>query len=88
MDALQPRVPNSPAHRPSPPKRSPRPGSIPPHQRRLAVIVCVVTIVLMVTGCLLVNLLAGSPVDWFWLVAGTAFVAALIAFFLWVRLSD
>jgi hypothetical protein len=31
---------------------------------------------------------AGSPVDWFWLVAGALFVTGLMAAWFWVRLSN
>jgi hypothetical protein len=63
-------------------------GSIPQDQRRLAVIVAGSTAVAMVVGSLIVNYVAGSPVDWFWLVAGSLFVTMLITLFLWVRLSE
>ncbi len=69
-------------------EREPHPGAIPPEQRRLTLIVAGVVIGVIVIGCLLVNLLAGSPVDWFWLISGTVMVSALIVFFLWVRLSE
>ena len=65
-----------------------QPGSIPPDQRRWALVVVVIIFVVIAGGCLLVNLLAGSPVDWFWLVAGGVFVSLLMAAWLWVRLSE
>ena len=68
--------------------REHHPGSIPPDQRRLTLIVAGVVVGVIVIGCLVVNLVAGSPVDWFWLVSGTVMVTALIVFFLWVRLSE
>ena len=42
----------------------------------------------VVVGCLLVNLIAGSPIDWYWLIVGSLFVSALFGAFCWVRLSE
>lgn len=63
-------------------------GSIPPEQRRLTIIVLIVVGVAVAGGSLLINLVADSPIDWFWLVAGSLTVMLLIGVFLWVRLSD
>lgn len=68
--------------------RQVHPGSIPPDQRRWALMAVVVIFLVIVGGCLIVNLLAGSPVDWFWLVTGGIFVTLLMAAWLWVRLSE
>jgi hypothetical protein len=64
------------------------PGSIPRHQRRLMIVSCAIIFVVICAGCLLVNVFAGSPVDWFWLVAGALFVTGLMAAWFWVRLSN
>ncbi len=64
------------------------PGSIPQGQRRLMLVSCVIIFVVITGGCLLVNAVAGSPVDWFWLVAAGVFVTAMMAGWFWVRLSN
>ena len=64
------------------------PGSIPQGQRRLMLVSCVIIFVVITGGCLLVNAIAGSPVDWFWLVAAGVFVTAMMAGWFWVRLSN
>ncbi|MTD13887.1 hypothetical protein GIS00_08020 [Nakamurella sp. YIM 132087] len=63
-------------------------GSIPPAQRRLTIVLAAVFVVLVVGGSLVGNALAGTPIDWLWMIAGTAFITLLFALFLWVRLSD
>jgi len=63
-------------------------GKLPPAQRRLAIIVLCVCIVVMAVGTIAVDLLVGMPVNWFWLVSGIALVGILLALFLWVRLSE
>jgi len=63
-------------------------GALPPAQRRLTIIVCVVAIVVMVVGCITVNLVFDLPIDWYWVVAGTGLATLLIALFMWVRLSE
>ena len=70
------------------PTRDHHPGAIPPDQRRLAIITCIVVVGSMIAICLIGNWVLGSPVDWFWLIAGTVMVTALIMLFLWVRLSE
>jgi len=64
------------------------PGSIPHRQRRLMLVSCVIIFVVITGGCLLINAFAGSPVDWFWLVAAGLFVTVLMAMWFWVRLSN
>lgn len=61
---------------------------IPERQRRLVVLTSVAFVVILTLGSWSINLIAGSPVNWFWLIAGTLFVTALWMLFLWVRLSD
>jgi hypothetical protein len=63
-------------------------GSIPPDQRRLAIIVAAVFLVLVVAGSVVGNALAGTPINWFWMIGGTLFILALFVLFLWVRLSE
>ena len=63
-------------------------GSMSPQQRRLSIIVLVVSVVVMAAGCLIVNWVTGSPVNWGLLVGGIALVTALLAMFFWVRLSQ
>lgn len=64
-----------------------RPGSIPHRQRSLVLVSCAIIFVVITGGCLLINAVAGSPVDWFWLVVAGAFVTGLMAMWFWVRLS-
>jgi hypothetical protein len=64
------------------------PGSIPQRQRRLMLVSCVIIFVVITGGCLLIYAFAGSPVDWFWLVAAGLFVTVLMAMWFWVRLSN
>ena len=66
----------------------PSDGSMTPAQRRLSIIVLVVSVVVMAAGCLIVNWVTGSPVNWGLLVGGIALVTALLAMFFWVRLSQ
>lgn len=61
---------------------------IPERQRKLVVLTSVAFVVILTLGSWSINLIAGSPVNWFWLIAGTLFVTALWMLFLWVRLSD
>ncbi len=63
-------------------------GAIPPAQRRMTIIVAVVFSVLVVAGSLVGNLLAHTPINWFWMIGGSLFIVALFVFFLWVRLSE
>jgi len=63
-------------------------GGLPPAQRRLAIIIVVVAIAVMAVGTIVVDVVFGMPVDWFWLVAGIVLVSILLALFLWVRLSE
>lgn len=61
---------------------------IPPRQRKLVIITSVAFVAILTLGSWTINLVTGSPVDWFWLIAGTLFVTGLWLLFLWVRLSD
>jgi hypothetical protein len=63
-------------------------GGMPARQRRLAIIVLSVCVVVMAAGTIGVDLLVGMPIDWFWLVSGIVLVGILLALFLWVRLSE
>lgn len=65
-----------------------RPGVIPRGQRRLALIVLICVGLAVAVGSLLINFLVGSPVNWFWIPAGSLVVTLLIGIFLWMRLSD
>jgi len=63
-------------------------GGMPPAQRRLAIIVLSICVVVMAGGTIIVDAVFGMPVDWFWLVSGIVLVGILLALFLWVRLSE
>lgn len=56
-------------------------------RRRKAVLATLACGLVTTAGCLLVNALAGSPVEWFWLVVVPLFVMVLIGAYLWVRLT-
>lgn len=56
-------------------------------QRNRAVLVTLACGVTTALGCLLINLLAGSPVDWIWLLAAPLWVTLLTGSFLWIRLT-
>ena len=38
-------------------------------------------------GCITVNAVLGSPVQWFWLLAAPLYVTLLMSLFLWIRLA-
>jgi len=63
-------------------------GKLPPAQRRLAIIVLAVCLIVMAAGTIVVDLVFDMPVNWFWLVSGIVLVGILLALFLWVRLSE
>lgn len=63
-------------------------GKLPPAQRKLAIIVLSICLIVMAVGTIVVDLVFGMPVDWFWLVSGIVMVGILLALFLWVRLSE
>jgi hypothetical protein len=65
-----------------------RSGSIPPHHRRLAYVFAGTFFAVLLAAGLLLKLVAGVPVPWFWIIVTPVFVTALIVLFLWVRLSD
>lgn len=61
---------------------------IPERQRKLVVLTSIAFTVILTLGSWSINLIAGSPINWFWLISGTLFVTGLWILFLWVRLSD
>ncbi len=63
-------------------------GAIPPHHRRLAYAFAAAFFAILLAAGLLLKLVAGVPVPWFWIIVTPVFVTGLIVLFLWVRLSD
>jgi len=55
--------------------------------RRRAVLITIGCGLVTMAGCLAVNAIAGSPIQWFWLIVAPLYVTALIGAFLWVRLT-
>lgn len=55
--------------------------------RRKAVLITIAGGLVTMAGCLAVNAIAGSPIQWFWLIVAPLYVTALIGAFLWVRLT-
>lgn len=55
--------------------------------RRKAVLITAGCGLVTMAGCLAVNAIAGSPIQWFWLIVAPLSVTALVGAFLWVRLA-
>ncbi|MDQ2846797.1 MAG: hypothetical protein M3Y77_10705 [Actinomycetota bacterium] len=55
--------------------------------RRKSVVITLACGLVTMAGCLLVNAVTGSPIQWYWLMVAPLYVTLLIAGFLWVRLT-
>lgn len=55
--------------------------------RRKALTITLLCGLLTMAGCLLINAVTGSPIQWYWLIVAPLYVTMLIAGFLWVRLT-
>lgn len=63
-------------------------GVVPPSRRLLIALVLAVAGSLVVLGGLLVNWLTDTPQRWPALLVSAGFLVMILAFYLWIRLSD
>lgn len=56
-------------------------------RQRLSVLIVLGCGILTTLGCLAVNWIAGSPIEWFWLVVAPLYVTLIIGAFVWIRFA-